>query len=154
MQLVGRPGVQRYSRAACLRRCHVRCVEKESAGGKAQRLRQRRWQLGDSYDTRQSSHVQGDDDLPRLNSMQLRRSQSGAQAARLADNLIQAPLEPRGVVANLLDKLRVCTSLAKSTYAHLGTGVALSPTHCTLAVTTKQLWIISVNFCHPADKIT
>jgi hypothetical protein len=65
-----------------------------------------------------------DDDAAYVNSMQIRRTQSGAQEARLADHVIQAPLEPRGVVANLVDKLRVCTALAKGTYSHLGTGAA------------------------------
>ena len=71
---------------------------------------------------------QGDDydrhDEP-VTSMLHRRSESGSQAARLADHLIQAPLEPRGVIANLFDKARVCLSLAKVAYSHVGKGATL-----------------------------
>ena len=63
----------------------------------------------------------GDDDPVTMH----HRSDSGSQAARLADHLVQAPLEPRGVIANLFDKIRVCLSLAKVAYSHVGKGASL-----------------------------
>lgn len=106
--------------------CSVRRPEDEATTPRAQQQQQRhRMRQVSIRAVKETPQEEGKDaSPPRIASMH-RRAESGSQAANLAEHLIQAPLEPRGVVANLFDKLRVCISLARVAYSHLGTGTTL-----------------------------